>query len=151
MSNTESDTTVMHDPDQELVTIQNTKTQKFNEDDFVQVYEDNLTNYENLLNKEEQMEQQREQILEENTEEIAAINYALGDETPYEDEIQEIEDIQGKLDDDAFQKHKQLEQIKQQMQQMQSQKEQLEEQLDEMSDVAEMIGEEVESFEPEQE
>jgi chromosome segregation ATPase len=150
MSNTESDTTVMHDADQEIVTIQNTKTQKFSEDDFVQVYEDNLTNYENLLNKEEQMEEQREQILNENTEELAAINFALGNDTPYEEEIEEIEDIQGQLDDGAFEKHKQLEQIKQQMIQLKSQKDQLEEQLDEMSDVAEMVGEEVESFEPDQ-
>lgn len=142
MSNRESDTTVRRNNGK--VVINNTATQTFKEEDFVDVYEDNLTNYNNLINNIERMQDQRQEILEENEEELAAINYVLGNETPYEGEIEELEDA---ITEDAFQMHEQVSQINNNINQLRSQKQTLEEQLGAMSDVAVEVGEDVEEFE----
>jgi len=68
----------------------------------------------------------------------------------YADFVEELISAYKRDEGEVISPERLVEQIKQQMQQLQSQKDQLEEQLDEMSDVAEMIGEEVESFEPDQ-
>lgn len=142
MSQRDSDTTVRRNNGK--VVINNTATQTFEEEDFVDVYEDNLTNYNNLLNRIEQMQDQRQDILDENEEELAAINYVLGNETPYEGEVEELENA---VTEDAFQMHEQVSQINNNIDQLRSQKQTLEEQLGAMSDVAVEISDDVEDFE----
>lgn len=134
-----SDTTVLRDKENEIVTIQNTATQKFSEENFIDVYEDNKQNYENLMGKIDHFEEEREELFEENEEQLDTLNKLLDGE--------EVDDPE--LDESTFQVHQKLQQFRDQLDQLHNQRHTLEEQLEEMSDVAVELDEEVEDFEPE--
>lgn len=147
MGNPDSNTTIIQ-RDDDTIAVNNERTQVFGEEDFIQVYEDNLQNYENLLNQLEQTRDQREELIEENNEELAALNYLLeGEEAP---EDYTADNLQNSLDEETFQAHQQLMQIKDQVEQLESQKARLEEQLQEMSDMATVLDDDVEEFTSEQ-
>lgn len=148
MANRESDTTIRRKNGNVIFT--NQQTQTFSEEDFVRVYNDNKQNMENLQQQKQQMEEQREEILDEAGEELGALNYVMGNDTPFDPET---ENLEGALGDEAFEKHQKLEQLKEQIENLNSQEERLHEQLDSMRPVAEEIVEENEDLEidPEQE
>jgi len=140
MPDTGSDTTVRRDDGKVIFT--NQQTQTFTEEDFVDVYNDNVENLLGLLNKKDQMRKQRNEIIEENEEELAAINYVIGNETSTD--YSNAEELEGEISEDTFQAHQQLEQIKEQMKNLDSQEERLLEQLDSMRPVATNIAESME-------
>jgi len=147
MANPDSNTTIRQH-DNGNISINNERTQVFEEEDFIQVYKDNLQNYENLLNQLEQVKGQREELIEENSEDLAALNHLLESEEAPEDYTPG--ELENSLGEETFQTHQKLTQIKDQVEQLQSQKTRLKEQLYEMSEMATMLDDDVEEFTPRQ-
>lgn len=147
MANPDSNTTIRQHDDGNI-SINNERTQVFEEEDFIQVYRDNLQNYGNLLNQLEQVKDQREELIEENEDELHVLDYILKNEGSHEEYVPD--NLQNSLDEETFQVHQQLTQIKEQIEQLESQKTRLEEQLHEMSEMATMLDDDVEEFTPRQ-
>jgi len=147
MGKADSNTTVIQ-RDDDKIAVNNERTQVFGKEDFVQVYEDNLQNYENLLNQLQQIRDQRKELIEENEDELAALNHLIESEEAPEDYTPG--NLENSLNDETFQTHQQLKEFREQVDQLESQKNRLEEQLQEMSDVATMLDDDVEEFTPSQ-
>jgi len=126
----------------DTVIFTNEQTQRFEEEDFVEVYNDNAQNYKNLLNQLEQFENKREEILEENEEELARLHYVLGIEGPEVDEA----NLEGGISEDTLQMKNELDQLKENIENLEGQKERLEEQLTEMREVAQEISDDVDEI-----
>lgn len=150
MSNTSANINVVRNEDGG-VNFSKSQTQSFDPEAFLDVYNDSVQQFKQMKQQIQQFKDKRENTLEEEEESIAAINYLLGNETPLNpDDAGELRDA---MNEDAFEKHQEIKQTRNQINQLEKRKDQVKQEIDAMKavaeDVADELGEETENIEEE--